>query len=585
MKLNISVKGVTTIIVIFPLVTLLLYGAMSYIFFAHTQKKDIELELINYKKSLVDIEKERLIGKVNSLTQLINYYDTISSSKIKDSVKTIVDVAGDTANNIYNQYKGVKYDYEVRSMIRNALKDIHFEDDIGYHFLLDSKGKAIIHADKSVQNTNILNIKDSNGKFIVQEFNKVIKDHGSGFVNYYWHIPNKDKKITHYNIAYIKKLDAYDWYLGAGEYLKFANKLTRKNIIKYIASNSQSKDGYFFMFNSNENMIFHPNKNIDIDLKNYKTKGFHSDDKYMYYSTYIPKRDWYLVAATSIKNLTASVEEKQVKSILKREDDMNVNFYLLGTTWILSLLLSIYLSSIVKKRLEDYEGQINQNKEKLIFQSKQALIGELFSMIAHQWRQPINKIASIIALLRFDLENDNVDKKEIDKSCEEIENSIEFMSETIDDFRTFYKPTTQTKKVNLKALIGRSVLFLKSSVVKNNIKVIQDLEDITFELYRNEFLQVMLNLVKNAIDAIGSQGVIVIKLYKNVNGTIVISVENSGKSIDEKLIAKIFDPYFTTKEDSMGLGLYMTKMIIEKHMNGSIRVEALKDGTKFIIEI
>ena len=585
MKLNFSAKRVTTIIVIFPLVTLLLYGALSYLFFSYSQKKDIELELENYKKSLLDIEKERLKGKINSLTQLIDYYDTISSTKIKDNVKMVVDVASDVANNIYNQYKGVKFEYEVKSMIRNALKNIHFEDNIGYHFLLDSKGKALIHTDKQIQGTNILNIKDSNGKQIVHEFNKVIKDQGSGFVNYYWHIPNQDKRVTHYNIAYIKKLDAYDWYLGAGEYLKFANKLTRKNIIKYIASYSQSQDGYFFMFDSNENMIFHPNKNININLENYKTEGFHSDDKYMYYSSYIPKRDWHLVAAISIKDISANIKKKQVTSNIKRKDDMNVNFYILGITWLLSLLLSLYLSSIVKKRLEDYEGQINQNKEKLIFQSKQALIGELFSMIAHQWRQPINKIASIIALLRFDLENDNVDKKEIDTSCEEIENSIEFMSETIDDFRTFYKPTAETKKVNLKALIGRSVLFLKSSIVKNNIKVIKELEDITFELYRNEFLQVMLNLVKNAIDAIGVQGVIVIKLYKNVNGKVIISVENSGKSIDEKLISKIFDPYFTTKEDSMGLGLYMTKMIIEKHMNGTIKVEALQDGTRFTIEL
>jgi signal transduction histidine kinase len=585
MRLNFTAKQLTTIIVIFPLVTLLLYGATSYIFFAYTQKKDIELELTNYKKSLLDIEKERLIGKVNSLTQLINYYDTISSTKIKENVKMVVDVASDTANNIYKRYHNLKYDHEIKDIILNALKDIHFEEDIGYHFLLDSQGNALIHDDRMIKGINILDIQDSNGKHFVKEFNKVIKNEGKGFVNYYWHIVNKDRNNPHYNIAYVKKLDCYDWYLGAAEYLKFANKLTKKDIIKYIASNSQSQNSFFFLFDTDENMIFSPTKNMDINLTTYKTKGFHADDKYLYYTNYIPQRDWYLVAAKSLKDLRESIKEKQKKGTIKREDDMNINFYLLGMTWLLSLLLSLYLSAIVKKRLESYEGQINQNKEKLIFQSKQALIGELFSMIAHQWRQPINKIASIIALLRFDLENEEIDKKEIDKSCEEIENSIEFMSETIDDFRTFYKPTTKTKMVNLKALIGRSVLFLKSTIVKNNIKVVQDLEDITFELYRNEFLQVMLNLVKNAVDAIGSQGVVVIRLYKRVDGKIIISVENSGKSIDEKLINKIFDPYFTTKEDSMGLGLYMTKMIIEKHMNGKISVEALKDGTIFTIEL
>ena len=126
MKLNFSAKRVTTIIVIFPLVTLLLYGALSYLFFSYSQKKDIELELETYKKSLLDIEKERLKGKINSLTQLIDYYDTISSTKIKDNVKMVVDVASDTANNIYSQYKGVKFEYEVKSMILNALKKYTF---------------------------------------------------------------------------------------------------------------------------------------------------------------------------------------------------------------------------------------------------------------------------------------------------------------------------------------------------------------------------------------------------------------------------------------------------------------------------
>jgi signal transduction histidine kinase len=217
-----------------------------------------------------------------------------------------------------------------------------------------------------------------------------------------------------------------------------------------------------------------------------------------------------------------------------------------------------------------------------MFQSKQALIGELFSMIAHQWRQPINKIASIVALIRFELENDQISKEDIDKSSEEIEDSVEFMSETIDDFRTFYKPTTSTKMVNLKTLITRSIFFLKNSIQKNDIKIIKKLEDIELELYRNEFLQVMLNLIKNAIDAIGTQGVVIIKLYKE-NEKVVISVENSGKSIEKDVMKKIFEPYFTTKAESMGLGLYMTKIIVEKHMKGEILVEALRDGTRFTI--
>ena len=156
------------------------------------------------------------------------------------------------------------------------------------------------------------------------------------------------------------------------------------------------------------------------------------------------------------------------------------------------------------------------------------------------------------------------------------------MSETIDDFRTFYKPTSTTKMINLKTLILRSIYFLNNSIQKHDIKVIKHLEDIEMEIYRNEFLQVMLNLIKNAIDAIGTQGVIIIKLYHE-GERVIISVENSGKPIDKEVASRIFEPYFTTKEDSMGLGLYMTKIIVEKHMKGEISVTRLQDGTRFTI--
>ncbi len=580
MKLNFSARRLAVSIVVFPLLALLLYGGVSYMFFTHAQKGDVELELEN----LMDIEKQRLSGKVESLTQLISYYDTISSDNIKDDVKTAVDITSNIANNIYNRYKGVKYDHEIKNIILSSLKDIDFENSIDNYFLLTLNGNALIHSDESKRGINIINIKDMYGKFIVKEFGEVIKDSGEGFVDY-WSLSKVDRKTPLYNIAYVKKLDCYDWYIGAGEYLESLNDLTKKNIIKYITSNFNLENGDLFLFDVDNNTIFSSDEKNSMNFTSLESLGFHSDNTLMYYKSHIPERDWYIVATRSLEEIRESIKKRKEINDAKREDDIRTNVYVLAASLFISILLSLFLSLLIRKRLKSYEGQVSQSKEKLIFQSKQALIGELFSMIAHQWRQPINKIASIVALLRFDLESDEVNKKEIDKSCEEIENSIEFMSETIDDFRTFYKPTTKTQMVNLKALIGRSVIFLKSTIVKNDIKVIQDLEDIKVELYRNEFLQVMLNLVKNAIDAIGERGAVVIKLYRDERGKIIIYVENSGKSIDDKLISKVFDPYFTTKEDSMGLGLYMTKMIVEKHMSGSISVKAVRDGTRFTIEL
>jgi signal transduction histidine kinase len=203
-------------------------------------------------------------------------------------------------------------------------------------------------------------------------------------------------------------------------------------------------------------------------------------------------------------------------------------------------------------------------------------------MIAHQWRQPINKIASILALLRFNTANEKPDYQALDQKFQEIEESVEFMSDTIDDFRTFYQPKEGSGKVNLKVLINKSIDFLSGSIHKKDIQVIKELEDITCHMYGNEFLQVMINLIKNATDAVSQRGKISIKLYRE-NEHIIVTVEDDGVGIDPVSLSRIFDPYFSTKVDSMGLGLYMSRMIIERHLGGSIDVSSLEKGVRFTL--
>ncbi len=581
---NINGSRLTTLIIIFPLIALLVYGGTTYLFFFFTQQKETKQVLQNYEQTLIDIEKERLKEKVNSLTQFINYYDDKSSDKIKEDVKNIVSVTVNVANNIYKRYKDIKSEKEIKEMITSALQSIKFEGDIGYLFIINLKGDTIVHVDKKMQGTNILKIQDIYGKYIIKEFNKVIAKDGEGFVDYYWYIVSENRKTMHYKISFVKMLDCYDWYVGAGEYLKYMKRFVKQDIIDYISANAHFKNGHFFLFDGSGKMLFQPHKNNIFEISSYKKEGFYVDEKQISYISYIKEFDWFIVANRDMKDIQASIQENKKIAELKRADDTKTNFYLLGFSWLISLLLSLYLSVVINRLLKNYENQINQSNEKLIFQSRQALIGELFSMIAHQWRQPVNKIASILALLRFNLQADKLNAKDIDTKCHEIENSIEFMSETIDDFRTFYKPKDNVESVNLRTLIEQALLFVQNAIEKRDIKVIKELEDIEYVLYQNEFVQVMLNLIKNAIDAIADNGTITITLHKQ-NNQVLISVQNDGKVIYDSTILKVFDPYFTTKKDSMGLGLYMAKIIIEKHMKGIIKVGKKMQNTLFTIEL
>jgi signal transduction histidine kinase len=578
-------KHLTILIIVFPLIVLLVYGILSYTFFLYSQKKDSIARLNIYEQNFMNLEKERLKEKINSMVDFINYYDNQSSVKIKQDVKHIVSVAVDMANNLYKKYKGVKSDQEIKEMIISALDGMKFEGNMGYLFILDLKGNVILHIDKKMQGTNILNIQDIYGKYIIKEFNKVLKSSGEGFVDYYWYIANEDKKRMHYKISFVKMLDCYEWYIGAGEYLKYMKKFVQKEILEYISSNSKFYNGYFFIFDKEGRFILHPDNNRSVDMEVYKNEGFKKSDNEISYSRYIDEYGWYVVAVRSLKDIRATIMERSKQIEAKQRSDTKTNLYLLAVSWVISLLLSLYLSYIINRLLQNYKSKLDESNEQLIFQSRQALIGELFSMIAHQWRQPINKIASILALLRFDLSSKKPSYQEIDGRCEDIEDHIEFMSETIDDFRTFYRPKEHTEVVYLNEVIDRSIIFMESILNKKSIKIVKELESVRYRLYANEFLQVMLNLIKNAIDAIDKEGEIKITLKRNSDKKVMISVEDNGKGIDKSDISKLFDPYFTTKKESMGLGLYMTKMIIEKHMGGTIKVERLKKGTRFTITL
>ena len=582
MSNNKQAHTLTLLIIIFPLISLLVYGSSSYLFIFFTKKQENEKALKNYEQTLVDIEKERLKEKIHGLSQFINYYDSRSSDKIKEDVKNIVNVTVNVANNIYDSYKNTKTEQEIKQLIRLALKEIKFEGDIGYLFMLNLDGYVILHIDKKMQDRNILEIQDIYGKYIIKEFNKVLLEDGEGYVDYYWYIKSRNKQKMHYKISYVKMLACYDWYVGAGEYLKFMTKFVKEDIIKYISSLSNFHNGHFFVFTGEGNIVYYPSNTKEKDLTPYKREGFFLTENRLSYSSYIKEYDWYIVATSDLKDIQQQILLNKKLSTKKQSYDMQTNFYLLFISWFISILLSLYLSKIISNLLKNYEKQLYDSNERLIFQSRQAIIGELFSMIAHQWRQPVNKVASILVSLRYGIQNEKLTLKEIDNKCVEIEDSIEFISETVDDFRNFYKPRSDYERVNLKTLIIKSLFFLESSLEKKSILLDKDLENINYKTSQNEFVQIILNLVKNAIDAVDDKGHIAIRLYQD-DVYVYIDIQNDCITLENNHLIKIFDPYFTTKDDSSGLGLYMVRSILEKHMKGKITVQQKNDMINFLI--
>jgi C4-dicarboxylate-specific signal transduction histidine kinase len=232
-----------------------------------------------------------------------------------------------------------------------------------------------------------------------------------------------------------------------------------------------------------------------------------------------------------------------------------------------------YLEKRVKKAVEE-----NRKKDKIMFQqSKLAAMGEMLQNIAHQWRQPLGSVSLILQSIKLKNEMGKLTSEYIDEKTEEALILAENMSKTIDDFKNFFRPDKTKKTLSIKECILHSQKLISNLLEKYGIKMeINIKRDISIVGYKNELSHVCLNILSNAVDSLKESDVdnkkILIVVKKEKKG-IIISVIDNGGGIKEELLEKIFEPYFTTKlkDKGSGIGLYMSKQIIEEHMGGKIK--------------
>jgi PAS domain S-box-containing protein len=220
-----------------------------------------------------------------------------------------------------------------------------------------------------------------------------------------------------------------------------------------------------------------------------------------------------------------------------------------------------------------------KNKEKLLVQqTKLASMGEMIGNIAHQWRQPLNIISTTATGMKLQLEFGTFKEEEAIKELDTLNETVQHLSKTIDDFRNFFKSEKEKKLFSVEQCIKKNLKLLEGMFKIYDITVIfEKVEEFTLVNYENEFIQAMLNIFYNAKDALENKThnkYIFINIYKKDNQAIV-SIKDNGGGIRSEAIGKIFEPYFTTKYKSngTGIGLYMTHQIIQDHMEGKIEAE------------
>ncbi len=254
-------------------------------------------------------------------------------------------------------------------------------------------------------------------------------------------------------------------------------------------------------------------------------------------------------------------------------------------------------NTLYKKLVNELDTKVKEQSAHIIKQSRMAQMGELLSMIAHQWRQPLSSIGVISSNVRMTLalaDEEEISQKSSDyihQKMDEIENLLQSLSGTIDDFRTLYKPEKVKKEIILSEPVDRALHIIDVSLKKNQVKVIKSYNtDTCIPVHSNEVMQVILNLIKNAEDNFIER--------KTLNPTLTINITQSkesvkaevcdnGGGIKEEVMEHIFDPYFSTKDkkNGTGLGLYMCKIIIEQQHKGKLEVYNTDNGVCFSVEL
>ena len=275
-------------------------------------------------------------------------------------------------------------------------------------------------------------------------------------------------------------------------------------------------------------------------------------------------------------------------------------FYLSFVLVVVSIIVYFY-----KKRMEEARStiitqqnilkhqldELTKKDQLLTVQSKQAVMGEMISMIAHQWRQPLSTVTLSISNLQVKkLLGEEIQEGELDRTLENISDTVVYLSETIDDFQTYFRPNKKLTAVDINELVEKTISFVQPKVKKTDIemKFFQQ-PRLIVHTYSNEIIQVLLNIIHNAIDELILRQIqypkVTINIY-NREKEIAISIADNAGGIPKENLNAIFEPYFSTKgKNGTGLGLYMSQMIMQKQFRTKIDVSSSNYGSIFTIVV
>lgn len=610
-----SEKQLIKIIKFTPPVFIVLISLLLIAILFFENKKTFEKEKRAIEQEFTQKNKQLIKKEVDSVYNYIINEQKNTHKALQDSLQEALNNAHNIAYSLYinNQHKPKK---EIEALIIDALRNITFNKGRGYFFIYEKTGRNVmLPYSPHLEGKDFINHQDAKGTFIIQEVIELLKHTDETFYEWYWFKPN-DTTQQRKKVGYYKNFEPLDWFIGTGEYIEDFEKEVQERVLSNIRQIRYGESGYIFVIDYNSIYLSHIRQNFigqnavtnndTVDIKkvidDLIALAKEGGGYYSYIQNNKPNNNMPVKKISYVKGLenwswmigTGFYLDDINNNIEKRKQQLNEDFksYMSNTiqialflTFIL-LLFSVYFSDLLQKKFIKYKNEINQhiqNNEKqqtlLSQQSKMAAMGEMIGNIAHQWRQPLSTITTSSTGMQIQKELNILEDKDLIKGLETINQSAQYLSRTIDDFRNFFTQNKQKNYFNIKNSIQQAISLVSVQFYKKNIEIIENVDNIEVNSYENELIQVMINLLNNARDELikkeENERKLIFIYAKKENDTLIITVKDNANGIPFSIIKKIFDPYFSTKDiaTGTGIGLFMSKEIITKNMGGTIEAK------------
>ena len=621
-------KQLINIIKYTPPIFIITISIIITLFLYLEKQNEFEKEKISIKNEYLKKNRESVKEDVENLSAFITKTQEKTEEKLKASIRERVTEANDIALKIYNENKDTKSRKEIEKMIKDALVDIRFNNGRGYFFIYTFDYECILlPINRKNEGSSVKDFQDSNGMYLGREIVNSLKDKDEAFLTWYYPKPNQ-LNSSYKKIGFNIHFKPYDWFIGTGEYFVDFENTIKDEITEYVSNFKTNENNYFIILDYNDNnkkIVFQKIDGLndklfrdltsqdEINLFDNIVSTAKNSEEFITYDYKLDKNSILPLTKTSyIKDLPnwkwvigKGFYHNYIDQIINnKSEELNNKFkkkilHLFSFASILTILLlaiSVYMSRIIERKFKSYKKDIDKyieqnNKQQHILsqQSKMAAMGEMLGNIAHQWRQPLSVITTVATGMKLQKEFGTLNDESFEASIDNITNSAIYLSNTIEDFRNFFK--TDKNEINFSVKEAFEKVFKLTEAQFKNYKIIFVLDMEDFEIYgfENEFLQALINILNNSKDALENKEdpkLIFITTHKEENIATIKITDNAG-GIDEKIIDKVCEPYFTTKHQSKGtgIGLYMTEEIIVKHMQGNLlirNIDITYENTNYI---